>query len=262
MTYNYIHYKVGDIIGVCAYVKDAPCPESFKKNKTRHVTLTCTCGDQFDTCLSKAKTRNSLCSKCVAKNVGKWNATHAASRSKEYSLWVSMKERCSNPVNKTYPHYGGRGISVHAEWVNDFPKFLKDIGYAPTPKHSLDRINNDGNYEPSNVRWATMKTQCRNRSSNFTIQYQGNKITLKDLEDITGVAYHILYHRIANQGYSIERAISQKVRHSQKLLLLDTKTGIFYEGLSEASFVIGLSTSSISRYIHNKSKNPTSLILV
>jgi hypothetical protein len=73
-----------------------------------------------------------------------------------------MLERCIDPKNKSYPNYGGRGITVCARWFV-FELFLEDMGMKPTPEHSLDRINNDGNYEPSNVRWATRKEQAANK---------------------------------------------------------------------------------------------------
>lgn len=84
-------------------------------------------------------------------------------RSSEYSTWQSMKNRCLNPRCPTYPSYGGRGIAVYPEWVSSFAAFLRDVGLRPSPELSLDRINNNGNYEPGNVRWATRVQQANNR---------------------------------------------------------------------------------------------------
>jgi hypothetical protein len=77
-----------------------------------------------------------------------------------YHTWRTMKRRCENPNDKDY---GGRGIKVCERWRNSYDAFVADMGPKPTPKHSIDRINNDGNYEPSNCRWATMKEQLANR---------------------------------------------------------------------------------------------------
>ena len=74
-----------------------------------------------------------------------------------------MRYRCMNPMNKSYKNYGGRGIKVCKEWAESFECFINDVGYKPSPAHSLDRINNDGDYEPQNVRWATAKEQANNR---------------------------------------------------------------------------------------------------
>lgn len=81
----------------------------------------------------------------------------------EYRSWCSMKARCFNEKNRAYPSYGGRGISVCDEWKNDFLAFFNYVGKKPDDKHSIDRIDNNGNYEPGNVRWASAKTQNGNR---------------------------------------------------------------------------------------------------
>lgn len=79
-----------------------------------------------------------------------------------YFRWKSMRNRCSNVNNKDYKDYGGRGITVCERW-NDFYAFVEDVGLPPTPTHQLDRINNDGDYTPDNVRWATPAEQCLNK---------------------------------------------------------------------------------------------------
>jgi hypothetical protein len=83
-----------------------------------------------------------------------------------YALWSGMKRRCRNPESRSYPRYGGRGISVCDAWADDFWAFVRDVGDRPSAKHSLDRIDFNGNYEPGNVRWATGAEQARNKRSN------------------------------------------------------------------------------------------------
>ncbi len=80
----------------------------------------------------------------------------------EYRAWQSMKQRCSNPRHRGYKNYGGRGIAVARVWLDSFQTFLASIGRRPTTGHSIDRIDNDGNYEPGNVRWATRSQQRQN----------------------------------------------------------------------------------------------------
>ena len=80
----------------------------------------------------------------------------------EWKSWDSLKQRCTNSNNKDYHNYGGRGIKVCKSWLNSYKLFLQDMGRKPSIKHSIDRINNDGNYEPSNCRWSTMKEQSNN----------------------------------------------------------------------------------------------------
>ena len=81
----------------------------------------------------------------------------------EYRAWCRMKDRYYNPNYKGYATYGGRGIVVCDKWVNDYDAFLRDVGPRPSPNHTIDRINNNGNYESGNVRWGTWQQQARNR---------------------------------------------------------------------------------------------------
>lgn len=81
----------------------------------------------------------------------------------EYGIWVGIKKRCSQPSHHAYHYYGGRGITICREWADDFGAFLKHVGRRPADHYQLDRIDNDGNYEPGNVRWATRTQQMRNR---------------------------------------------------------------------------------------------------
>lgn len=81
----------------------------------------------------------------------------------EYHAWESMVQRCTNPKHPNYADYGGRGVRVCEEWRNSSAAFLAYVGKRPSSRHSLDRVNNDGNYEPGNVRWVTWSTQVRNR---------------------------------------------------------------------------------------------------
>ncbi len=81
----------------------------------------------------------------------------------EYPIWAAIKDRCLNPNNQSYKYYGGRGIKIFIDWENSFESFFNYIGKRPSPKHSIDRIDVNGNYEPGNVRWATIKQQANNK---------------------------------------------------------------------------------------------------
>jgi hypothetical protein len=98
------------------------------------------------------------------------SVTHGLARkgkiAPEYRCWQHMKERCNNSKERQFKNYGGRGIKVCARWENSFESFFEDVGLRPNAKLSLDRINNNGDYEPGNVRWATAKQQQNNRRNN------------------------------------------------------------------------------------------------
>ncbi len=125
-----------------------------------------------------------------------------------------MKNRCSSPSCPNYPYYGGRGIRFHPEWA-EFGSFLRDVGLRPTPQHSLDRIDNDGNYEPGNVRWATRKVQGRNKSSNVRLTAFGETLTAKEWAERKGLKYLTLLFRL-RRGMPTEEALSMPtLSHSQ-----------------------------------------------
>ena len=107
------------------------------------------------------------------------HSKHGRSALVEYMAWKDMKYRCSNPNVKSYKYYGGRGIKVCEQWVNSFEIFIKDVGNRPDKGYSLDRIDNNGDYEPKNVRWETQQNQMRN-----------NRLLRKTKSGVRGVVYH------------------------------------------------------------------------
>ena len=126
----------------------------------------------------------------------------------EYSAWAAMIRRCTNPRSANYRLYGGRGITVCQEWRKDFVAFLRDLGPKPTPTHSLDRINNDGNYEPGNVRWATPKQQARNKRTSRVLVVDGVSSTLAEWAERSGIGRTTIRERLA-RGWSKKRAVVQ-----------------------------------------------------
>ncbi len=105
--------------------------------------------------------------------------TTTAGITSEYRSWVNMLTRCRNVGNKSYLEYGARGITVCDRWL-DFENFISDMGLKPTIKHQIERIDNDGNYELSNCRWATCKEQCPNRRNTRKFTFNGEEMIMSD----------------------------------------------------------------------------------
>ena len=126
--------------------------------------------------------------------------------SPEYNAWASMKGRCLNEKTPNYSRYGGRGISICQRWLTSFENFLEDMGTRPSPSHSLDRINNDGDYSAENCRWATVEQQQRNKSNVGIVIYRGRRMTVPELANEVGVPLSRLKTRL-RRGWAVERAI-------------------------------------------------------
>ena len=145
------------------------------------------------------------------------STTHGMTGTRLYSVWTSMKERCYSHKDKNYKNYGGRGIAICPEWKNDFMSFYNwaiDNGYdknAPNRGCTIDRIDVNGNYEPSNCRWTDNKTQQNNRCNNHYITYKGTTKTLTQWSEDLGIDSDALKQRINVYNWSIERALETPV---------------------------------------------------
>ena len=141
--------------------------------------------------------------------------THGGTTLKEYRVWCWMKDRCSNPENPKYSNYGGRGITVCERW-GDFPSFLEDMGKRPSPEHTIERINNNGNYEPGNCRWATRLEQANNKRNNRGITFQGITMNLSQWARQTGIGVDVISQRLGKLGWTVEDALTVPTRHCDR----------------------------------------------
>ena len=145
-----------------------------------------------------------------------------------YKVWWHMKERCYNVKAYNYKNYGGRGIKICDEWKNDFNCFATwayENGYDKNAKQgecTLDRIDNDGDYKPSNCRFVDNKIQQNNKTNNAVYIYNGEKHTLAEWSNITGIRYKTLERRINKYNYSFEEAVTKPVGESKYKVKLYT----------------------------------------
>jgi hypothetical protein len=143
-------------------------------------------------------------------------ANHGMSGTPTHLAWISMRQRCNNPNSTAFADYGGRGIKVCDRWQESFANFVADMGVRP-PRHSLERIENNGNYEPGNCRWATQRDQMNNRRCNRFIEIDGKRQTLAQWLRETGMTGERFFDRVKH-GWSVEDAIKRPLRkqHNSK----------------------------------------------
>lgn len=135
------------------------------------------------------------------------NTTHGRSKSRTYTIWVNMVQRCTNPQNPGYKKYGARGVTVADRWLA-FDNFLADMGECPG-KLTLDRINNAKGYEPRNCRWTTQKVQQQNRTNNRLLTFANETLPITEWARRAGIHRHIISQRL-RKGWTPERALTYR----------------------------------------------------
>jgi len=135
---------------------------------------------------------------------------------KEYWAWMGMRSRCNSPLNKDFYKYGGRGIKVCGRW-DEFPNFIADMGPRPEGSYSIDRIDNDGNYEPGNCRWATILEQNRNKRNINNMTHLGETMCLYAWAKRLGISPATITSRLS-RGESAERALRPARRYTNTML--------------------------------------------
>lgn len=186
----------------------------------------CDCGEYVSVpsdCLRLGKSKSCGC--LYRETIRTAGQKHGLRHTRLYQTWRSMKDRCYNPNNKWYKDYGGRGIYVCEEWRNDVKAFYDwAIANGYRDDLTIDRINVDGNYEPSNCRWADKKTQSNNRRACRFITAFGQTKTMKEWAEFVGISYNSLRWRL-NHGYSPEDALTKILGCSNDDLFNDAGNG-------------------------------------
>lgn len=173
----------------------------------------CDCGNIRDVRADDLKSGNSKSCGCIQREKARARfLTHGQTGTQLHSVWVQMKQRCLNPNDDKYAAYGGRGITVCDAWRDSFEAFCRDMGERP-PGHSLDRINNDGNYEPGNVRWAPSSVQSRNRRDTIWVEHDGRRMVASDFAAIMGVSSKRLYKVMSKRGLTPHEAAEYVKAH-------------------------------------------------
>ncbi len=160
----------------------------------------CECGNVAER--RSADLTNGRSTSCGCKKGGKITAKKirhghaiAGKYTPEYRTWAGMKYRCYNKKSKSYPDYGGRGITVCDRWIESFENFLSDMGLKPSRKYTIERVDNNDSYCPSNCRWIIKEKQARNRRSSLYYKYDGETLTMAEWAERKGINYQTLMSR-------------------------------------------------------------------
>ena len=172
----------------------------------------CECGNEKTVSGNKLRSGNTKSCGCMQKEFldGRLRRKHGLTNSKLYATWENMKHRCGDPKNWMYPNYGGRGIKVCEEWLDSsiFIEWALSHGYKEGL--TIERIDVNGNYEPSNCKWIELKEQYLNRTDSHLLTAFGKTQTLKEWAEETGLNYNTIERRINKYGWDAERAITEK----------------------------------------------------
>lgn len=207
--------RVGERVGRLLVLRRAD--DHIQANGRRRVMweCRCVCGTKLLIEAGNLREGHSTSCGCLVKDncasIGKTNLRHGRTKTREWLAWRGAKDRCFNPNTPQYKNYGARGIAVCARWKNSFERFLTDMGECP-PKHTLERINVNGNYSPSNCKWATVKEQIRNRTCTPRIKYKGKLVPLVNICESKNIPYRLVYERIYRSGWPVDRALSTPKR--------------------------------------------------
>lgn len=165
----------------------------------------CECGNETivrGEYLKSGHTKSCGCDKSISHSI-----THGQTNTRLYKIWISMKERCYNPARNNYYLYGGRGITICDEWLNFENFYHWSIDNKYSNELTIDRIDNDLDYSPSNCRWVTNREQANNKRNNRIIEYNKERHTLEEWSRITGIASNTIRMRIDKYGWDIGKAL-------------------------------------------------------
>jgi hypothetical protein len=202
-----LEVKKGDRYGRLTIVE-----ETEKTDNQRKFLCLCDCGNKKEINLLRLRSGKTKSCGCYSVELAiSRSTTHGQYGTPLYRVWNSMKQRCENPKTERYERYGGRGIKVCEEWLdfNCFFEWSMDNGYAEGL--TLDRIENNSDYEPSNCRWTTVVKQMNNRSTNHFLTYDNKTMTIADWGRETGINPAAINKRL-RRGWAIEKALTKPLQ--------------------------------------------------
>jgi len=190
-------------------------------SKSYYWLCRCDCGSESHIdgcCLRRGSATDCGCRR------GDWSITHGMAESQEYQVWLAMKQRCLNPNSPCYDSYGDRGITICDRWRESFQAFFDDMGLRPFDAATIERVDNDGNYEPANCRWATRSEQNENTRQTRLLEFRGMSMSLGKWVRYTGISRKVLRRRLDIHGWSVARALSTPPKCRPRRALITRKS--------------------------------------
>lgn len=183
-------------------------PQVWSGRKCRKFLCSCDCGEKKEVLMKDFRSGAVKSCGCLHDTLPiKHGQARDGENSITYKSWSAMRKRCLNPNAADYHCYGGRGIQICERW-NDFAAFLEDMGDRPSQRHTIDRIDAEGDYTPDNCRWATPKQQGRNRNNNRMLTFNGETLCLSEWAERAGMSIQALRSRLDVCGYTVEEALT------------------------------------------------------
>lgn len=190
--------RIGQRFGRLILVRPFRKEERTKTNQLPlYWEVQCDCGVKKEVLWTSLHSKKTKSCGCLHRDspLHYYHITHGLTNSPTYHCWRGILARCATPSHRSYANYGGRGIGVCERWL-DFENFFQDMGHRPSEKHSLDRIDNDGNYCPENCRWAEPKEQQRNKRNTRFVHYNGRTIPIQQACEEAGILSATVYSRV------------------------------------------------------------------
>ena len=235
--------------------------EKIKDNKNKYsmCKCICDCGNKCIVNIANVKSGHTKSCGCLQKEtIGDINKKHGKRNTRLYDIWCGIKVRCYNKNDKNYKNYGGRGITICQEWFNNFINFYNwSMANGYTDDLSIDRIDVNGNYEPSNCRWVDRKTQNRNTRTNRYLTYKGETHCIAEWAEILHIKQYIIIERL-KYGWSIEKIFETPVNYGGGLLpqkvIKCLETGEIFENYKSVLKKYKINKSSLYKCCSKKQK--------
>lgn len=254
--------REGQIFGNLTIIK----PRAENRKYAYYHLCRCVCGTEKMILSSNVELGKTKSCGCAArKATGERARTHGMSKTSEYQTWNRMWSRCTNPVVDRYPQYGGRGISVCKDWES-FENFYRDMGDRPSPRHSIGRKDNDGNYCKDNCRWETPDQQSSNTSRSVFIEHLGERLTISQWAKKLGMSQYLIRSRLS-LGWSGADSLRNENLHEKPITVdgvsMLTTEWIKHLSIPVSSFYVlirrGISREDVIRKYLDKSNSPKHL---